>query len=117
MSSPTLKQLTLRSYRHILKSILFTFKNDNLRIINMFQTTKLYYIKYKNINENEIKYMIEQAEDAANFLRTNIVQGVYDKSNGKVQVQAREVSNENIEISPITKKMTEEFDSIKHPLL
>jgi hypothetical protein len=79
------KTVVLRSYRHLLKAAAFTFAGDAPRLANAIKTSRGYFIQFQHLTEDaDIRKMANEAEEAATFLRTQIVQGTYDTQSKKM---------------------------------
>lgn len=77
-----LRQQALSAYRIVLRAQHKCFRNDPA-VINAarFETRKHFEANREETDPSEIQYMIDQAIDLAEFLKTNIVQ-LQRKDNG-----------------------------------
>jgi hypothetical protein len=108
-----LRNQVLSAYRNLLKSRLIVFRGDNRMLDNSLNEIRNQFRSNKYIrDEKEIERMVKDANDAALFLRSSIIQGVkrVDEQEYHLSLSEEQVKmniDKTVNINPIDRDFVE----------
>ncbi|CAG8533513.1 27134_t:CDS:2, partial [Racocetra persica] len=84
MTSTKTRRAVLNAYKYLLKTQKETFHGDFLAISEARRKTYEEFLKNKDeTDEKEINKQINQALEAAEFLKSNVIQAVFDEKTNR----------------------------------
>jgi hypothetical protein len=108
-----LRTQVLSAYRNLLKSRLIVFRGDNRMLDNSLNEIRNQFRSNKYVrDEKEIERMVKDANDAALFLRSSIIQGVkrVDEQEYRLSLSEEQVKmniDKTVNINPIDRDFVE----------
>ncbi|RIB06048.1 hypothetical protein C2G38_2117031 [Gigaspora rosea] len=116
MSSASTKTrlAVLNAYKYLLRTQKETFNGDFLAISEARRKTHEEFLKNKDeTNEKEINKQINQALEAAEFLKSNVIQAVFDEKTSRFKAKITDNTelgdNESIKNPPSVKELKEKM--------